>query len=245
MRTLLSERFAPTTSSMGFLRLEFDRAVRALADWRSELHEAVSVSELSVGFPEALLTLEPLVGGARPRELLVEASGGWTAYFDCLLRGTDAVSAIGYLTRRVGCYGLAVRTVPHTLGLKGTKHGRYGSVQFEMFGPDLLKFLNYVRTIEVTHDGSRWVFGADGEEQPFEETRAYEARRVRDRFTSEMLERYCQALGLDVFDPAAYGPRAVLVTSQVEIPPDGHVMTFDQVQRWLEIVPGVVDGLPG
>jgi hypothetical protein len=63
-----------------------------------------------------------------------------------------------------------------------------------MFGPLGTKFVNYVRTVHVSHDGSRWAFSATGTGQWFEETDAYQARRARDRFTSEMLERYCMAL---------------------------------------------------
>lgn len=246
MKTLLSDRFAPTTSSIGFLRLGLDDAVGALTEWRRKvLFGDVDAEEVAAGFPECLRALEPLTGGARPRELLVEASNGWTAYFDCLLRGTDAVSAIGYLSRTVGCRGLAIRTNPHTVGLPGVKHGRMGSVQFEMFGPLDTDFLNYVRVVAVTFNGGRWRFDASGTQQWFEEPEAYYAARVRDRFTTDMLERYCKALDLDVFDPRAYGPRTVLVRSHVEIPPNGDVMTVDEVQRWLEILPGQADELAG
>lgn len=245
MKALLSDQFAPITSSIGFLRLTLDDAVEALADWRRRLTGAVEVEELQNGFPECLHALEPLIGGVRPRELLVGASDGWTAYFDCSLRGTDAVSTIGYLSRKIGCDGLAITTVPHTVGLPGVRNGRMGSVQFQMFGPRETEFLNYVRTIELSYDGSRWAFGANGTEQPFEEIGAYKARRVRDRFTTEMLGRYCKALDLDVFDPDAYGPRAVLVRTPAEVPQDGYVMTLEQVQHWLEISPGWVDKLPG
>jgi hypothetical protein len=68
---------------------------------------------------------------------------------------------------------------------------------------------------------------------------------MRDRLTSAMLERYCQALGIDVFDPSFYGPDAVLVESTVPMAPDGMVMTLQQVQDWLEIVPGMADNLSG
>lgn len=245
MRTLLNERFAPITSSIGYLRLGLDEAVGALAAWRRSLCDEVAVEEVTDGFPQALRSLEPLIGGVRPRELLVEASDGWTAYFDCSIRGTDAVSTVGYLAQEVGCQGLAIRTVPHTVGLPGVKNGRFGSVQFEMFGPLQTEFLNYVRSIEATFDGSRWVFGATGTEQWFEEADAYRARRIRDRFTSAMLERYCKALDLDVFDATAYGPRAVLIRSHVEIPPNALVMSLDQAQQWLEIMPGMADQLSG
>jgi hypothetical protein len=245
MQTLLSERFAPTTSSIGFLRLGLDETVEALAGWRRSLVASVSAEELEASFPECLRFLEPLTGGVRPRELLVEASDGWTAYFDCSLQGTDATSTISYLSRTVGCQGLAIDVVPHTFGKAGVRHGRYGAVQFEMFGPLPTEFLNYVRTVSVAHDGSRWVFTASGTEQWFEEREAYRARRIRDRFNSEMLGRYCMALDLDVFNPAAYGPRAVLVRSDVKVPLDGKVMSIAEVQQWLGIAPGMADTVPG
>jgi hypothetical protein len=225
MQTLLSERFAPLTSSIGFLRLKLDEAADALIDWRRSLVPGrVTFDEVKTRFPDCLHALEPLTAGARPRELLVEASGGWTAYFDCSLRSADAVSAIGYLTRKAACQGLAVETVPHTVGAPGVKNGRYGSVQFQMFGPLKTHFLNYVRTVAVAFDGSRWVFSASGTEQWFEETEAYRARRVRDRFTSEMLGRYCKALDLDVFNADAYGPRSILLESGVKMPADTTIL---------------------
>lgn len=120
-----------------------------------------------------------------------------------------------------------------------------GAVQFELFGPLDTEFLNYVRTVSVVFDGSRWQFAATGTEQAFEEVEAYRARRVRDRFTSAMLERYCRALGLEVFDPGFYGLEAVFVESAVPMAPDGLVLTLQQAQDWLEIVPGMADSLPG
>jgi len=244
MRSLLGERFAPITSSIGFLEKALDEVAQGLAEWRRSLSSDVNVVRTAEGFPEVLRRLEPLTSGARPRELLV-AFGDWTAYFDSSLRGTDAVSAIGYLSRKLQCQGLAIRVKPHTIGLPGILRGRAGSVQFELFGPIKTTFLNYVRTVAVTFDGSKWVFNTNGTQQAFEEPDAYRARRVRDRFTSEMLERYCQAMGLDVFKAEAYGPDAVFFESLVPMPADGTVMTLTEAQEWLEIIPGMVDGLPG
>jgi len=110
---------------------------------------------------------------------------------------------------------------------------------FGMFGPEGTHFLNYVRSIHVAHDGSRWDFGTSGTPQPFERPEAYTARRVRDRFTSEMLEEYCKALGIDVFNPEFYGPNAVLVDSLVRMPARPIVMSLAQAQEWLEIRPAL------
>jgi hypothetical protein len=246
MRTLLSEQFAPITSSMGFLRVEFETAVDALRRWSTDLYgDTVAVEYLTGGLTETLPMLEPLIGGARPRELLISASDGWVAYFDCGLHGTDAVSTVGYLSSTIGCQGLAIDDAPHTAGLPGVKNGRLGGVQFELFGPNQTEFLNYVRAIGVVYDGGRWTFNATGTEQWFEDAAAYRARRVRDRFTSTMLERYCKAMDLDVFNPASYGPRAALIRSPRPTPKGGYVMSLQQVQQWLEITPGMADTLPG
>ena len=53
---------------------------------------------------------------------------------------------------------------------------------------------------------TKWVFISEGEVQPFEEPERYTERRIRDRLTSDMLERYCQAMGVDIFNANAYGP---------------------------------------
>jgi hypothetical protein len=140
---------------------------------------------------------------------------------------------------------LAIGVVPHTIGLPGVRQGRAGAVQFELFGPLPTQFLNYVRSVSVAFDGKRWVFNASGIEQAFEETEAYQARRVRDRFTSDMLERYCRALGLDVFNDDLYGPEAVFFESMMPMPAEGIVMTLAETQEWLEIAPGAARSLPG
>jgi hypothetical protein len=53
-----------------------------------------------------------------------------------------------------------------------------------------------------------------------------------------MLDRYCRAIGIDVFNPKAYGPRAVLVTSDVAMPANGLVVSLAKAQQRLGIVPG-------
>ena len=125
------------------------------------------------------------------------------------------------------------------------RQGRAGAVQFVVFSPLTTSFLNYVRSVSVAFDGNKWVFNASGTQQAFEELDAYSAPRVRDRFTSEMVERYCQAMGVNVFDARSYGPDATLVESSVEMPSNGVVMTLVEAQEWLEIAPGAVEELPG
>ena len=244
MRTLCSERLAPTTSSIGFLELPLEQAAHHLANWRRTLHSSVSLTPLTGDLSTLVPYLEPLTGGSRPRELLIEAGRTWTAYLDCSIRGTDAVSTVGYLSRTVPCQGVAIRSAPH-IAANGSRPARVGAVQFELFGPLSTEFLNYVRTVSVTFSGSKWQFSATGTEQAFEEISAYRSNRVRDRFTSEMLERYCRAIGIDPFVGESYGPNAVLLESTASAASGGHVMSITDVQGWLGIEPGASDGLPG
>jgi hypothetical protein len=244
--TLLSDRLAPVTSAIGFLQLPMSDAAKALAEWRRELHGSVRTEEVTGPLPALVSRLEPLTLAVRPRELVVATErDDWTAYFDNGLHGGDPVSVVGHLTRTVRVAGVVVRSVPHTVGTKYETPGRYGAVQFELFGPLPTDFLNYVRTVSVSHDGSRWRFDANGTVQDFEDAERYAARKIRDRFTSEQLAAYSAAMGLRPFDEDFYRPAGVLVESPVAVPPGAAVLPLAEVQRRLGIRPGVAADIPG
>lgn len=221
---LFDDEYAPVTSSIGFLKLRLDRAAEALEEWRRSLYLTVQATTIEESFPQSLYRLDPLVGGSRPRELLVETRGAWTAYFDCLLTGTDTYSTIGYLSDTLAIEGVGISLVPNTVRPNGT--GRFGAVQFSLYDP-----VHGARVVEATNDGDRWDFTACGTPRDFEEQSAYTRRRVRDRLTPDMLIRYCLALGIDLSNPAFYGPRAVLFTSSVAMPPNVRTSTIAEVRR--------------
>jgi hypothetical protein len=110
---------------------------------------------------------------------------------------------MSYLAERLGCRGLRVVAVPHTLQ---KDKGRYGAVMLEMYGPHETHWLNYVRALGASNDGGRWVFDQSGEPFPFERLEQYQARRVRDRFTFDMLREYLRHLGLSPFEESFYLP---------------------------------------
>jgi hypothetical protein len=66
------------------------------------------------------------------------------------------------------------------------------------------------RYLHVMDEGGRWSFQQTGEPQPFEDLAAYQRRRIRDRFTPEMLETYCEALGIRPFDEDFYLPSGIV-----------------------------------
>jgi hypothetical protein len=77
-----------------------------------------------------------------------------------------------------------------------------------MFAPHQTTWLNQERAVVAMNDGGSWLFSTDGTPQPFEEPESYKARRIADRFTDDMLERYCKALGIRLFDESFYGMKA-------------------------------------
>ena len=136
MRTLMSERFAPITTSFGFLHAPLDRVAAEAVRWTSRLEPNVRTTEFRGTLEEMLPRLEPLMVGIRPRALYVEASGGtWTAYFDCLAGGTDPVGPVNGLARRLGCEGVRLTTQPDEYGPDASgRYGRQGAVQFTLVG---------------------------------------------------------------------------------------------------------------
>ncbi len=247
MRTLLDERLAPITSAIGFLDRPAAEVAGWVREWWSRFHAGVAVHPVPEALPAALTRLEPLTVGAVPRLLVVEVdSPRWgCALFDGHLPSSDVFHPVAYLARTLPGSGLAVRVVPNTHGLPGVETGRLGAVQFELTGPLPTGWLNYVRSVSVTALDPRphsWRFRAVGTEQWFEEVEAYRAPVKRDRFTSAMLERYCRALDLEVFDPATYRPMAYLVERPV---PAREELTLAEAQWRYEIVPGQAATLPG
>jgi hypothetical protein len=61
----------------------------------------------------------------------------------------------------------------------------------------------------VSNDVSGWEFTATGDVQSYEQTENYQKRTIVDRFTADMLESYCAALGIELFNPAFYGEQCL------------------------------------
>ena len=205
---LLEDRWAPVTSEMGFLELGAEQAAQAFATWEREVMTprgiTVEVLPVSGTLEQVLSSLLPLTSGERRRRLFIPTRSTWTAYVADQWTGTDAASPMSAMARRLSIRCLRVVAVPHTL--RGNQ-GRYGGVMLDVFGPEQPgQISNTVRVVEVANDGGRWVFVQSGEPFPFEQVEQYQARRVRDRFTFEMLKDYLRHLGLAPFEEDFYMP---------------------------------------
>src|SRR5437773_2134292 len=192
-------RFVPLTFSTGFLESPLETVIDAYLTWTKRNFGALEIRPVDGGLASALPHLEPLTTPPR-RNLLLATESKWTAYFDNGTRGPDPFSPVSYLAQRLQCRGIVARCVPDLwIGEVGTT-GTYGAVQFELFASQPREFLNYERAVGAVNDGGRWCFDVQGAVQPFEEVDRYSARKIRDRFTPDMLERYCSAVGIRLFD---------------------------------------------
>ena len=231
MRYLLDNELAPLTFSWGFVESPLSVVGNYFAGWLRGIHSSVAVEAVNAALPGALRKLEPLITPAR-RTLLLSTPSRWTAYFDNGSGGGDPQSRVGHVCQALRCRGLALHCVPHTLASEAKDaKGVYGSVQFILFASERRKFLNYERCIAAANDGGKWVFYTSGTPQPFEEPKRYLAKRVVDRFTPEMLERYCSALGIQLFAPEFYGPEGLLISVLDPLPSRFVPVTLEEARE--------------
>ena len=205
---LLDDRWAPVTSEMGFLETDAAHAARAFAAWQGGLLASdgvtVAVRPVTGSLEQVLSSLLPLTDSETQRHLFIPTRSAWTGYVDNAYRGTDASGAMAYMARDDRLPGPACgRRAPHLPQEKGPLWCRdAGGVRP---APDSSGSTT-VRAVSASNDGGRWVFDQFGEPFPFEQREKYQARRVRDRFTFDMLKDYLRHLGLSPFEEDFYLP---------------------------------------
>lgn len=222
MKCLCDNRLAPLTFDIGFLECELVDAAEAFRRWRGDsLGNKLRIAELRGRLETLLPRLEPLTIPFC-RELLVKTNSRWIARFDNGVHGGDNFPPISHLCTFMKCRGMIAGWSPDKLhGHKRQAPGTYGSVSLELYGPEEKEYtekegimMNATRVLTAANDGGRWVFINAGEPLPFEQTESYRAKRIKDRFTVEMLESYCKELGVDLFNDEFYGPEAVLIDDE-------------------------------
>lgn len=246
MKLLLDDRYAPLTSSVGFFEASVEDVVRVLHVYGPRiltplLSWMIARREIHGSFPDVLYHLEPLSGLGSCRELVLATNSPWTAYFGNAAGQGGAISDVQGrmwgVCPALKCRGVSATCIPHTYRRQdGREQGRYGLVQFGLYGPERKRpSFNDIRVI-AAEGGPGGEFIQGGEVQPFEHPERYTARKVADRFTAEMLEEYCMALGVRYFDPDFYGTDGVLVVDRISCATTARISLRDQ-QRRLVIIP--------
>jgi hypothetical protein len=239
MDLLLHDRFAPITSTIGFIETDLQNAVAGFVRWQEPIQGprgvVLTTRAIDGDLPSALSALPPLTSVEARRFLFVATAGTWVAFFDNGHRGTDATGPMAYLARTLGCRALRVVAVPHHEPRQdnGRWRGRYGATILDLFGAEVRNHSNTIRSITMMNDGGKWTFDELGDPLPFEDPEAYKARRVRDRFPLELLARHLNHLGLAPFDEQFYGAQAVLVEKHGRCAPALQEYSLEEVRAAL------------
>jgi hypothetical protein len=213
--SLFLPKLAPLTYGFGFIEAPPSFVEDCVLPWQHSLARKITIERINMPLRDALRRLEPLSSCAF-KDLWVETESPWLARFsNGFFSGGESIS---YLARRCKTRSVSISCTPHTMPSRVTKESRgtWGSTQFALYGPEPKPILNGVRSIAAANDGGSWVFHTSGEIQPFEQVEKYRAPRISDRFTPEMLESYCRAMGIDPFNESFYKPSAVLLVQDID-----------------------------
>lgn len=208
MNLLFDDKFAPITSEIGFLECDIKSVCAAYESWETEIlrqfEMRIELESVEGNLESVIRKLFPLTTPIRTRLAFIPTQSAWTAYFDNGPQGTDAAGLVNVLAQKLNCRGIRAVLVPNTMPSKPSKeaHGRYGATMLEVYGSDRKP----IRIIYAANDGGKWVFGESGVPFPFEEMAKYNEKKIRDKFTGEMLCGYLKNLGISAFDETFYAP---------------------------------------
>ena len=209
----LSTRAAYVLTDVGFVEGALNDVGEAFRRWQPRYHAVPVEGTLD----DLLNRLNPLNDRVIPRRIFI-AAGSWSAYVDCLAGRNDSKGVCRVLSKLMRTRALALDFSPEEPPCKDLPSQLPG-VQMQIFdGKTARVGAPYLRVIAAVLDGDRWVFDQSGEIQDFEDVANYTKRRIRDRFTVEMLDRYCRVLGVRLFDHDFYGPEAILMESDISHP---------------------------
>ena len=193
----LLNAYPPVTDNFAFVKADLERIVAFCDDWL--IPQGVKPAErFRAPVEVAIRRLFPIT---EQRMLFIQCNSEWTALF-CDTDDNPELP-IGNITGKLKLRGAIATYVPNSYNAQ-TDKGQMGAVQLRMFEPFETFFLNYGRSISVVNEYGRWSFDEGYEPLPFENLEAYKARRIRDRFTIEMLIDYLHHLEIDAYSPGFY-----------------------------------------
>lgn len=185
MQPVLPSSLRPdTTDDVGY----FESPPHDLATWlASSLGPDWTIRSVEGAFADLLQEIGPAPD--RTRFLLLPL-GGWSCVMTNGPGGTDLGVIPSYAVRELGCRVIRAASIEPV-------NDRYYATILEVYseeaGDDPQRCR---RALYAANDGGRWDFGNFGDQFEFEEVSAYARRRVRDRFTGDMLQRYLVELGV-------------------------------------------------
>jgi hypothetical protein len=227
-------KYAPVTTGFSIVDIGYDDVIQHWINWKMgnqiSLGWTAPISQVNCGLPEKLHMLLPLDCQKR---LLTETSDGKIAMFSNFPHG-DGSSEAAYLANEFK------RERFRFVGVKGGKTGaleQIGSTQFDWtdYSTKTDHWVGHPFRNIAAHKESRWEWHENGEPFPWEEFETYKERRIKDRLTPAMVERYCRHFGIELFDPDYYAGRATLIT----MAPVQMLSNYDPDRKFPQVYPNL------
>lgn len=187
----------PYSGRIQFIEAPFERVTKEFSRWMRGIQPSSIIRPHSGSLAALLALLDPY--WFPTKRLLVETRDGRTAVFS---NGHDTYEA-NVLSGRLRVRAVVTDFAADIVGNGEVRN--HGNVLFELISKG-----QSVRTVQVSRQASGWVAILLGSPLPFEQVDKYQARVKRERFDLDMLNRYCEALGIKRSDEKFYGPQALL-----------------------------------
>lgn len=194
MHILFSGDLVPLTNGFGFVKADFNEAVDIYNNWMigNKASDFTKIS-LDMSFRDALVKLPPFQ--FYNRAILFKTNSEWVGYTNNNIV-TAEIGKINVVGRTLKSETVQVKAYPPTTDLNANGWC-VGGFLYQNFKTDAF------RSIFFSYQ-DRWELDLSGDPLPFELIEKYKEKRVKDRFTPEMLDFYCKSVGIDFFNEDFY-----------------------------------------
>jgi hypothetical protein len=225
-------KYQPVTWHVGVIEA-YPKAVAASIQARyipyDEL-EAIYQEKGSVD--KGLAALEPLACPAK--FLLVETVDGRTVIFRNSWASVLELP-IWNAAQDLKISAYHICNIPNTIS-RDHRSGAWGARVLEYRTPDNPYNQEPTFGVHLVNDAGRWRFYRFGEKLDFEDQQGYKAIRKPNRFTVEMLVRYCRELGIPVYDRNWYSSKWMIIERKLR--PNEKGISYQEAAAKLRITQG-------
>jgi hypothetical protein len=225
----LYHKYQPVTWWIGVIETAPDEVTRVIQPLYIPNEELRDIRHETGSIDEALASMEPL--GPYNKFLLMRARDGRTVLFTNTFFAAVELPT-SYAAENLGVSSYTVCNVPNTIS-RDERSGAYGARKVEFRTADNPITEEPVFGVQVMNDAGRWCFYRSGEKRDFEDHKAYKAVRKANRFTVEMLVKYCRELGIPVYDRKWYSNKWIVIEGKLR--PDEHGMSYEEAAVKLRI----------
>jgi len=205
---LLDGYYYPVTQQIGFLKAPLKKVAEEY--WHLKCHDPYTKNPqeyflapkfVTCSLREGLEMLDPI---GYPQTLFCETRTDWTAVFV-----PGGFMSLCNLANSLNCRGVEITLIEDTYNRK-TNQGTHGCVRLHVIRdgnrPRFMEYTERLIYVMKSDGGHRWEFHSSGTIMPFEEVENYNKQKITDRFTPQMLDKYLNALGIQMLEEHFYGP---------------------------------------